>query len=46
MAMADSLLGDPDKLRIMSQNAQKMAVTDACSRIYDIMTEVLAGKLG
>lgn len=41
MKLADSILEDPDRLRIMAGNAKKMAITDACSRIYDIMLEVL-----
>ena len=44
MQTADAILGDPDRLRIMAANAGKMAITDACSRIYDIMIETLEGR--
>ena len=42
--LADSITGDPDRMRIMASNANKMAITDACSRIYEIMVETLEGK--
>lgn len=44
MKLADSILQDPDRLRIMASNAGKMAITDACSRIYDIMLDTLEGR--
>lgn len=44
MELTDSILGDSEKLRLMSENSHKMAITDACERIYDIICEVLAGK--
>ena len=44
MAAADCILGDPEKLRLMSENAHKMAITDSCERIYDIIEQVLAGE--
>lgn len=44
METADSILGDPDKLRLMSENSHKMAITDSCERIYDIILQVLAGE--
>ncbi len=42
--LADKILDDPDRLRIMAGNAHKMAITNACERIYDIMMDVLSNK--
>ncbi|MBE6760348.1 MAG: undecaprenyldiphospho-muramoylpentapeptide beta-N-acetylglucosaminyltransferase [Ruminococcaceae bacterium] len=39
---ADAILSDTEKLRAMSESSHNMAITDACSRIYDIITEVLS----
>lgn len=44
MELADSILCDSEKLRLMSENAHKMAITDAGERIYDIIKQVLAGE--
>lgn len=44
MELADSILSDREKLRLMSENAHKMAITDSCERIYEIITQVLAGE--
>ncbi len=44
MSVADTILGDTDKLRLMSENSHKMAITDSCERIYDIIMQVLAGE--
>ena len=41
VSKADAILSDSDKLRLMAENSRKMAITDACERIYDIMCEVL-----
>jgi len=42
--LVDSILGDTNKLRTMSENAHKMAITDSCERIYEIIEQVLAGE--
>jgi len=44
MELADSILCDKEKLRLMSENAHKMAITDAGERIYEIIKQVLAGE--
>ncbi|MBQ9993333.1 MAG: UDP-N-acetylglucosamine--N-acetylmuramyl-(pentapeptide) pyrophosphoryl-undecaprenol N-acetylglucosamine transferase, partial [Clostridia bacterium] len=44
MQKADAILDDPDKLRLMAENSHKMAITDACERIYDIAMQVLRDK--
>ncbi len=44
METADSILGDTEKLRLMSENSHKMAITDSCERIYEIIEQVLAGE--
>ena len=44
VSKADAILSDSDKLRLMAENSRKMAITDACERIYDIMCEVLEKK--
>jgi UDP-N-acetylglucosamine--N-acetylmuramyl-(pentapeptide) pyrophosphoryl-undecaprenol N-acetylglucosamine transferase len=38
----EELFADPDAVRRLSENAAKMAIPDACARIYRIMKEVLA----
>ena len=38
----DKLAGDPERLREYSENAAKMAVSDAAKRIYAVMIEVLS----
>lgn len=42
ISKADAILGDSEKLRAMAESSHKMAITDACERIFDIMCEVLA----
>lgn len=37
MEEIDDLASDRDKLRLMGENARKLAITDACARIYDIV---------
>ncbi|MDD6488394.1 MAG: undecaprenyldiphospho-muramoylpentapeptide beta-N-acetylglucosaminyltransferase [Clostridia bacterium] len=38
----DKLASDPDRLREYSENAQKMAVSDASKRIYSVIVETIA----
>lgn len=38
----EELFADPDAVRRLSENAAKMAIPDACARIYRIMKEILA----
>ena len=40
----DKLASDPERLRIYSENAKKMAVNDAAKRIYSVIQQVLAEK--
>lgn len=42
ISKADAILDDRDKLNHMSENSRRMAITDACDRIYAIVQEVLA----
>ncbi len=37
MEEIDELASDREKLRLMGENARKLAITDACARIYDIV---------
>lgn len=41
MQKIEKLLGDSETLRLMADNAHKMAITDACERIWAIACEVL-----
>lgn len=38
----DKLASDPDRLREYSENAQKMAISDASKRIYSVIVETIA----
>ena len=40
----DTLMDDPSRLRLMAQNAKKMAITDASERIYEVIRKVMADK--
>ncbi len=40
----DKLASDPARLKEYSENAKKMAVSDASQRIYSVMIEVLASR--
>ena len=40
----DKLASDPERLRVYSENAKKMAVNDAAKRIYSVIQDVLAER--
>lgn len=39
---AEQLFAEPGKLQTISQNAKRMAITDANARIYDILRQIIA----
>lgn len=41
MKKADEMLLDPDKLKAISENSRKMAITDANERIYSVVKKTL-----
>ena len=40
----DELFADPGAIRLLGENAKKMAILDANARIYKVMKEVLAER--
>lgn len=44
-AAADRIVGDGETLRTYSENAKKLAITDANERIYSVIKKVLGGHI-